>query len=351
MISNNTLMDERPFYYTHVYVDPTDQNHVWTLSVHVAVSKDGGKTWKVGARGVHGDNHAMWISKDAKRIIEANDGGPSFSFDNGNSWSMPHNLPIAQLYHIGYDRQNPYHVCAPLQDNGVWCAPNNPLGYSITAAQWSDEGGGDGTYAMPDPADPNIVWDTSGGGNAQGELSYTNMRTGQVVYVQPYLRDQNAVAPRDLTYRFNWETPFAFDPFDPHRLWVAGNAVFESSDRGMHWRQISGDLTRNDRAHEAMSGGITLDVTGAETSETILSLEPSSARRGELGGHRRRTDPSHHRRRRALEECAASRVRTFFKHLGLDARCAHRVRGLRRAHDRRSHAARLRHARFGRIVA
>ncbi len=44
MVSDNTLIDERPFYYTHVYVDPTDENHVWTLSVHVAASRDGGKT-------------------------------------------------------------------------------------------------------------------------------------------------------------------------------------------------------------------------------------------------------------------------------------------------------------------
>ncbi|MFN2450428.1 MAG: WD40/YVTN/BNR-like repeat-containing protein [Candidatus Baltobacteraceae bacterium] len=283
MISASTLMDERPFYYTHVFVDPTDQNHVWTLSVHVAVSKDGGATWKVGARGVHGDNHAMWISRDAKRIIEANDGGPSFSFDNGNSWTMPHNLPIAQLYHIGYDRQTPYHICAPLQDNGVWCAPNNPLGErGITASDWRSMGGGDGTFVMPDPADPQVVWFTSGGGNAQGELSHIDLRTNVTQVVQPYLRDQNVVPPKDLAYRFNWETPFAFDPFDPHRVWVAGNVVFASTDRGMHWKAVSGDLTRNNRAHETMTGGITLDVTGAETSETILALAPSRAARGEI---------------------------------------------------------------------
>ena len=283
LISSNTLMDERPFYYTHVFVDPSDQNHVWTLSVNIAVSKDGGSTWKVGARGVHGDNHDMWISRDSKRIIEANDGGPSFSFDNGDSWSMPHNLPIAQLYHIGYDRRSPYHICAPLQDNGVWCAQGNPLGErAITSSDWRSMGGGDGTFVMPDPADSNIVWFTSGGGNSQGELSRVDLRTNVTQVVQPYLRDQNAVPPKTLTYRFNWETPFAFDPFDAHHMWVGGNVLFSSTDRGMHWKAVSGDLTRNNPAHEAMTGGITLDVTGAETSETILTLEPSRAARGQL---------------------------------------------------------------------
>ncbi len=283
MVSENTLIDERPFYYTHVFVDPTDQNHLWTLSVHVAVSSDGGKSWRVGAHGVHGDNHGMWISRDAKRIIEANDGGPSFSYDDGSTWAMPHNLPIAQLYHIGYDRERPYHVCAPLQDNGVWCAPNNGLGGDgINAAQWRAMGGGDGAFVMPDPADPNIVWFSSGGGSIQGELAYTDLRSGEVVYAQPYLRDQNVVDPKDLAYRFNWEEPFAFDPFDLHHMWVGGNVLFSTTDRGRHWQAVSGDLTRNNRSHEVITGGITLDGTGAETSETILAIAPSSVRRGEL---------------------------------------------------------------------
>ncbi|HET7813066.1 MAG TPA: hypothetical protein VFL13_01700 [Candidatus Baltobacteraceae bacterium] len=281
MISRNTIMDERPFYYTHIFVDPTDENHLWTLSVQVGASKDGGYTWHVGARGVHGDNHFMWISRDAKRIIEANDGGPSFSWDDGVTWTMPHNLPIAQLYHIGFDRQNPYHICAPLQDNGVWCGPSNPLtGRGISSSQWLSMGGGDGTRVMPDPADPNIVWHASGGGNAQGELARIDLKTGETTYVQPYLRDQNVVAPKDLKYRFNWETPFAFDPFDAHRMWVGGNVLFGSTDRGMHWKPLSSDLTRNDRSHELNTGGLTLDVTGAETSETILVIEPSKAKRG-----------------------------------------------------------------------
>lgn len=283
MISDNTLIDERPFYYTHVFVDPTRENHLWTLSVHVAQSMDGGATWKIGARGVHGDNHDMWISSDASRIIEANDGGPSFSFDDGATWAMPHNLPIAQLYHVGVDARVPYHLCAPLQDNGVWCASNDPRsGRGITSSNWHSIGGGDGTWAVPDPADPRIVWFTSGGGTVQGSLSWLDTRTGETHIVQPYMHDQNVYAPKALAYRFNWETPIAFDPFDPHRIYEGGNVLFTSTDRGAKWKAISPDLTRNISSHEEMSGGITLDVTGAETSDTILYIEPSRARRGEL---------------------------------------------------------------------
>jgi photosystem II stability/assembly factor-like uncharacterized protein len=250
MVSRNTLIDERPFYYTHVFVDPTNENHLWALSVDAAVSSDG---------------------------------GPSFSFDDGKTWAMPHNLPIAQLYHVGYDRDVPYHICAPLQDNGVWCAPENGLsGRGISASQWRNMGGGDGTWVWPDPLDSKTVWYSSGGGNVQGELSRIDLRSGAVTVVQPYMRDQNAVAPKALRYRFNWETPFAFDPFNPHRVLAGGNVLFATSDAGMSWTPISGDLTRNDRAHQNVTGGITLDVTGAETSDTILYIEPSTLRRGEI---------------------------------------------------------------------
>lgn len=282
-VSSNTLIDERPFYYTHVFVDPANKDHLWSLSVHVAVSTDGGKTWKIGAHGMHGDNHGMWISDGAKRIIEGNDGGPSFSFDDGATWQMPHNLPIAQLYHIGFDRERPYHVCAPLQDNGVWCAPNDALdGGAITSSNWNAMGGGDGTWAVPDPADSRYVWLTSGGGNFAGDMKILDRATNEARVVSPYLRDQNVVDPKDLRYRFNWETPIAFDPFDPHLAYTGGNVMFSTRDRGYHWKQISGDLTRDEQSHQVVTGGITLDGTGAETSDTILYIAPSPVRRGEL---------------------------------------------------------------------
>lgn len=282
MVSNNTLIDERPFYYTHVFVDPTNQNHLWTLSVHVAVSSDGGKTWRVGARGVHGDNHGMWIAADAKRIIEANDGGPSFSFDDGATWAMPHNLPIAQLYHIGFDRERPYHICAPLQDNGVWCAPSDALSGSISSSNWRSMGGGDGTWVWPDPSDSRYVWLTSGGGNFAGAMDVIDLRTNVDRTVSPYLRDQNVVDPKNLKYRFNWETPIAFDPFDARVAYTAGNVLFATNNRGQSWRVLSGDLTRDYKPHQIVTGGITLDGTGAETSDTILYIEPSHVRRGEI---------------------------------------------------------------------
>ncbi|MBV9272069.1 MAG: hypothetical protein JO165_13325 [Candidatus Eremiobacteraeota bacterium] len=282
--THNTLIDERPFYYTRVFVDPTNQDHVWTTTVHLTESTDGGKNFHTTGRGLHGDHHAMWISQDGKRIVEGNDGGVGFSWDDGASWEWRNVVPIGQLYHVGYDRRNPYTVCAPLQDNGSWCAPNNGLTGRGTqsAAQWRAMGGGDGTWTWPDPVDPDIVWSSFGGGNWQGVLEVINTRTNESYVASPYLHGQNAWAPSSLQYRLNWETPFAFDPFDGHLAYVGGNVLFSSRDRGHHWKVISPELTRDVKAHQDVTGGLTLDVTGAETTDTILDVAPSPIKRGQI---------------------------------------------------------------------
>ncbi|MBV8246090.1 MAG: hypothetical protein JOZ38_09240 [Candidatus Eremiobacteraeota bacterium] len=280
-ISADTLMDERPFYFSHIFVDPSDENHVFSDSVHLAVSRDGGASWRV-LHGMHGDHHAMWIAADGKRIIQGDDGGAALSFDGGETWEWRNTIPVGQLYHVGFDRRTPYRVCSPQQDNGVWCAANDSREPALYASDWTYVGGGDGTYVIPEPGNDRYVWSTSGGGNNGGELDIYDEQTHQSYEGSAYLRDQNVVPPVDLKYRFNWETPIAFDPFDPRVAYTAGNVVFASSDRAAHWKAISPDLTRNDRSHEMMTGGITLEGTGAETSETILALVPSAARRGML---------------------------------------------------------------------
>ncbi|MEO6912646.1 MAG: hypothetical protein ABI182_01320, partial [Candidatus Baltobacteraceae bacterium] len=281
MVSRNPDIDERPYYFSEIAVDPTNENHLFSASVHLTESVDGGKTFKEIANNIHGDHHEMWIAAAGKRIIEANDGGVVFSQNGGESWNWANILPISQLYHIGYDNRNPYNVCAPLQDNAVWCAPNNGLTTDgISSSQWRDVGGGDGTWVLPDPADPEYVWLSSAGGNFAGELDVMNLRTTQSRTISPYLTDQNVVDPKNLRYRFNWEAPLAFDPFDPHHVFYGGNVLFSTHDRGERWSVLSPDLTRDIKTHEVVGGGVTLDGTGAETTGTIIYIEPSTIARG-----------------------------------------------------------------------
>lgn len=276
-VSKNTLIDERPFYYTRLAVDPHDADHLFSVSVLLAESNTGGRTWHVSGKRLHGDHHDLWISANGRSIVEGNDGGVALSHDGGATWTWRNVLPIAQFYHVAYSLQQPYLVCGGLQDNGSWCAPSRTGDErGVLPRDWFRVAGGDGTWVVPNPRDPASIWSSAGGGDNEGELIRFDRRTENGVDVSPYLRDQNVVAPARLKYRFNWETPIAFDPFDARAAYTAGNVVFRTTDGGMSWRAISPDLTRNMKERQKLSGGpLTLDVTGAETFDTILCVAPS----------------------------------------------------------------------------
>lgn len=46
--------------------------------------------------------------------------------------------------------------------------------------------------------------------------------------------------------RFNWVTPLRLSPHDPKTLYLGGQVLFRSTDRGDTWQEISPDLTTND---------------------------------------------------------------------------------------------------------
>src|SRR5262249_55966218 len=88
---------------------------------------------------------------------------------------------------------------------------------------------------------------------------------------------------RQAKYRFNWDSPIAFAPWDGHIAWVGGNAVFQTIDHGRSYKPISPDLTLNEKDHQAPSGGpITHDVSSAENYGTILDIEGSPIKKGEI---------------------------------------------------------------------
>lgn len=282
MVSSDTLVDQRPFYFTHIAVDPKDPNKVYGVSEHLSVSTDGGKKFDAIAQQVHVDYHAIWISpSDPDRIIVGEDGGYALSTDGGQTWSDSLNMPIAQIYRISASNENPYTVCVGIQDNNAWCGPSNSLDPSgIMNKYWIVTAGGDGEWAVVDPTDPDWIWSDS----ENGALQIYNRVTQDGWVAQPYL--QTGEESFDLArsrYRFNWESPIAFAPWDGHIGWYGGDVIFQTTDRGRDWTVISPDLTRNIKAHQQPSGGpITNDVSGAEYSDTILDIEGSTLRRGEI---------------------------------------------------------------------
>ena len=135
------------YYYMDIRVDPNDVNHAYVLTVGVLETKDGGKTWASAFR-FGGDNHALWIDPaNSKHMILGYDHGMGITYDGGKNWHHPDELPLAQIYGVGYDNQVPYNVYGGLQDNGSVRGPSSKRGgRPIVFEDWQTVGGGDGQY-------------------------------------------------------------------------------------------------------------------------------------------------------------------------------------------------------------
>lgn len=270
----NSGFGDRPFYYSEIYVDPQNENRIYTLYSMISRSEDGGKTWEVIVpySGVHPDHHAFWIDKDnPKYLIDGNDGGLNISWDMGKSWRFIENIPVAQFYHISIDNQKPYNVYGGMQDNGSWIGPSRVWRQGgIRNSYWQELVFGDGFDVLPDPENPRYGYAMWQGGN----LQRYDVETGKTNYIKPTEFDTNSL-------RFNWNAAIAQDPFDKNTVYYGSQYVHKSTNYGNDWQTISTDLSTNnkDKLNQSESGGLTLDVTGAENHCTILAISPSKLKK------------------------------------------------------------------------
>jgi hypothetical protein len=99
-------------------------------------------------------------------------------------------------------------------------------------------------------------------------------------------REMQAADSASRVMRWNWNTPFFLSAHDPDVFYAAANRVLKSTELGDDLQVISPDLTGQDpekiRISTQTTGGITPDVTGAETHATIVSLEESPLVPGKL---------------------------------------------------------------------
>jgi len=307
----------RPFYYSQVRVDPIDEDRVYFSSTPVKYSPDGGVTAGNTTVGVHVDHHAMWIDpNDPDRIVVGNDGGVAITYDQGGNWQSLNHIDIGQFYHVTYNMDVPYRVCGGLQDNGTWCGPSRVANGEITNYNWATISGGDGFQTAQHPTDHDLVFAESQGGNMSRVRLDTGERTGlqkpgwrdnYLMYEDSILtvwddeeneppaaaqarierfRELQAADSASKELRWNWNTPLFLSSHDPSVFYTAANRVLKSTELGDDLQVISPDLTTQDSAKIHVStrttGGITPDVTGAETHATIVSLDESPLVQGRL---------------------------------------------------------------------
>lgn len=277
-------VNPRPMYFSQIRIDPQTDSRIYVLGVSLHVSDDGGRTFRDnGAERIHVDHHALWINPaDPRHLIIGNDGGVSISHDRAETWVWLPNILAAQAYHVEFNMETPYHVCAGLQDNNTWCGPSAVRTNSgITNDDWYVVSGGDGFQPLMDPNDATVIYAES----QDGRMSRIDRRTNERTVVRP---EPPELKPFDTTtqYRFNWDTAMQLSPFDPRTIYIGANVVLRSTDQGRSYQPISPDLTTNtDREALPIMGILGRDIRiakhdGVGSFGNIVTLEESAARAG-----------------------------------------------------------------------
>ena len=271
-VNDNRKHLQRAWYYTHIYAHPTDPNTVYSLNTRFYESTDGGETFD-SYDVPHGDEHDLWINpEDPERMVLGNDGGAQVTVDGAETWSTYYNQPTAEMYSVTVDDEFPYRVYGPQQDNSTIRLPSWSGGRIHPKRNWMDVGGCEtGPVALHSDR-PWLVYSGCYGGH----LTRWNSRTEQSRNVMVYPQLQLGQKPTTLRERFQWNAPIEVSPHDPDVVYHASHRIWRSTDRGMSWSRISGDLTTDTEAHQDFAGEpITKDNTGVEVFNTVFSLQVS----------------------------------------------------------------------------
>ena len=277
LINPDHRFTQRAWYFHHIFADPKNADTVYVLNTGVSRSIDGGHSFEF-IRAPHGDNHGLWIDpKNPKSLIVANDGGASVSHDAGKSWTPQNNQPTAQFYHVSADNAVPYRVYGAQQDNSTVAIVSRSDNFAIDRPDWYDVGGGESGFVVPDPRNPDVVY----AGSYDGFISRFDKKNAQEQDISSWPMNPMGAGAADLKHRFQWTAPILISPNDPKVLYHGAEAVFKTTDGGMSWTAISGDLTRNDKTKQQSSGGpLTKDNTSVEYYDTVFALAESPVEKG-----------------------------------------------------------------------
>jgi photosystem II stability/assembly factor-like uncharacterized protein len=321
--------DGRPLYFSNIRVDPTDDKVIYLANTRAAKSVDGGRIFTgidegVGFGNEMVDQHAFWIDpSQPAHILRGSDSGLGESWDQGATWEYIRTMATGLAYIVTADMDRPYNVYFGLQDNDGWGGPSATRSrIGIRDGDWyriSFANSGDNFQTAVDPTDRNIVYSDA----QDGRAVRTDLRTGITTSIRPVAPPARASGPvaapapgscedgRIVTagggrgggrggaaaaanvvnaqpgdaYRFNWNTPLLLSPHDPRTIWIGGNRLFRSDDRGDLWT-ASADLTKQvNRCTIAVMGapGSTAQLSkndGVTSYSTVIAISESSVARG-----------------------------------------------------------------------
>ena len=273
LVNEDRVLRARSWYYMHIFADPSDENIVYVLNAPMMKSIDKGKTF-TNIQVPHGDNHHLWINpNDSDIMINSNDGGSNISFNGGKSWSTQKNQPTAQFYRVNVDNRFPYWVYGGQQDNSTVAIKSSSFSNGISWKDWiAGVGGCETAYVAFDPDNPVLMY----AGCYQGIITEYNAVLDNNKNIMAYPEMGLGEPSDEQKYRFNWNAPILVSMHDSDVIYHAANKLLKTSDRGVTWKEISPDLTRNKRENMGPGGGpITNEGAGGEIYHTIYYVAES----------------------------------------------------------------------------
>jgi len=275
LVNADPRLTSRAWYFSRITVDPNNVNVIYVPNVALMGSEDGGKTISV-IRGAPGgdDYHELWVDpKNSSRMILGTDQGTTISLDRGKTWSTWYNQPTAQIYHVTTDDQFPYTVYGAQQDSGGAAVLSRTDHQQITPRDWFPASGSESGYFAVDPKDPNILY-VSG---SYGEVARWDKKRSLSQDVTPWPVPVFGSEISARKYRAPWTPPLVFSPVDKTSLYFGTQFVLKTTDGGLHWKEISPDLT---------------GAKASPTSSTTTASAPASTTTAEASAHNAIDDPS-----------------------------------------------------------
>jgi len=270
-------LNPRPMYYSHIFVDPNNDDIVYMLATEFYRTKDAGKTfYQMPTRptydvGVHSDHHTLWINpNNSNHFFLAGDAGLHESWDGGVAYNRLNNIPIGQFYGIGADMEVPYNIYGGMQDNHSWMGPSATRHWlGILADDWKQVGFGDGMYQQPDP-ESSMLYNASQNGN----IIRVDRKTGNMQGLKPFPSDSNE------KYRFDWVTPLAISKHSSKKVFLGGNRLFISDNSGDSWERTEDLSTSTNRDSLTIMGVLGADIKlskndGTSSYGEIISISES----------------------------------------------------------------------------
>jgi hypothetical protein len=249
-----------------IAVDPANSANVYAAgalnynnnSDNVIRSTNSGATWTdittAGGIEPHTDCHGMSIDSSS-RLLLGTDGGLWRYDPVARNWTnLNGNLNTIQFTGIGVHPTSYQTIIGGSQDNGTEL--------STGSAQWNATDGGDGGFSQISQTNPLIVYSVHPIGSF-GSTAFLRVSTdggNSFVSRTPTIGKSNL---------FNFYPPILVDPGNGNRVFLGGDALYESTTAGASWTTHTSPATTALNAIAVQPGGNTIYISAGGTASKI----------------------------------------------------------------------------------